>query len=52
MIEGIIGCGLADGIIDTETRLAEHIKTVESHLSVVIQMFERHLREDRGHCPS
>lgn len=32
--------------------LGEYIKTVESHLNVVIQMFERHLREDHGHGPS
>jgi septal ring factor EnvC (AmiA/AmiB activator) len=27
----------------------EHTRTVESNLNVVIQMFERHLREDHGH---
>lgn len=32
--------------------LGEYIKTVESHLDVVIEMFERHLREDHGHRPS
>jgi ABC-type transporter Mla subunit MlaD len=32
--------------------LSDHINTVESHLDVVIQMFERHLREDHGHRPS
>ena len=39
----------------TDTRLnelGEYIKTVESHLNVVIEMFERHLREDHGHRPS
>jgi prefoldin subunit 5 len=30
----------------------EYIKAVESNLNVVIQMFERHLREDHGHRPS
>jgi hypothetical protein len=30
----------------------EYIKTVESHLNAVIQMFERHLREDHGQKPS
>jgi hypothetical protein len=30
---------------------AEHIKMVESHLNVVIEMFERHLREDHGAPP-
>jgi hypothetical protein len=33
---------------ETDRRLSEHIGTVESHLNVVIQMFERHLREDHG----
>jgi hypothetical protein len=40
---------------ETNTRvtdLGEYIKTVESHLDVVIEMFERHLREDHGHRPS
>jgi chromosome segregation ATPase len=40
---------------ETDTRLGElgeYIKTVESHLDVVIEMFERHLREDHGHRPS
>jgi len=32
--------------------LGEYIKTVESHLNVVIQMFERHLRDDHGQRPS
>jgi hypothetical protein len=32
--------------------LSEHITTVESHLDVVIEMFERHLREDHGHRTS
>jgi hypothetical protein len=36
----------------TDARLSESINTVESHLNVVIQMFERHLREDHGHRPS
>ena len=29
-----------------------HIQTVESHLDVLIQLFERHLRDDHGHRPS
>jgi hypothetical protein len=40
---------------ETDARLGElgeYIKTVESHLNVVIEMFERHLREDHGHRPS
>ena len=39
----------------TDTRLnelGEYIKTVESHLNVLIEMFERHLRDDHGHRPS
>ncbi len=32
--------------------LSQHINTVESHLNVVIQMFERHLRDDHGQRPS
>src|SRR5207247_119321 len=28
-----------------------HLNTVESHLNVVIEMFERHLREDHGLPP-
>jgi hypothetical protein len=30
----------------------DHIKTVEDHLNVVIEMFERHLREKDGPPPS
>ena len=37
---------------ESDARLSDHIGTVESHLNVVIQMFERHLREDHGHPPS
>jgi methyl-accepting chemotaxis protein len=33
-------------------QLGDYIKSVESHLNVVIQMFERHLREDHGRRPS
>jgi hypothetical protein len=32
--------------------LREYIRTVESHLHVLIEMFERHLREDHGPKPS
>src|SRR5262245_54343800 len=35
----------------TDESLSEHIKAVESHLNIVIQMFERHLREDHGTPP-
>jgi hypothetical protein len=37
---------------ETDARLTGHIGTVESHLNVVIGMFERHLREDHGPRPS
>src|SRR5262249_42346930 len=40
---------------ETEARfgeLGDYIKSVESHLNVLIDMFERHLREDHGHRPS
>jgi len=67
MMEGIIGLTAIVGHLHaaqqrndeqfkrTDTRLnelGEYIKTVESHLNVVIEMFERHLREDHGHRPS
>ncbi len=37
---------------ESDARLSKHIDTVESHLNVVIEMFERHLREDHGPRPS
>lgn len=40
---------------ETKVRLdevGEYIKTVESHLNVLIEMFERHGREDHGRRPS
>jgi ABC-type transporter Mla subunit MlaD len=36
----------------TDARLGEHIGRVEAHLNIVIEMFDRHLREDHGHRPS
>ena len=36
---------------ESDARLTTHIDRVESHLNVVIDMFERHLREDHGHPP-
>ena len=42
-------------IRETNTRvdeLGQYFKTVEAHLNVVIEMFERHLREDHGQRPS
>ena len=35
-----------------DNSLKEHIDAVESHLDVVIEMFERHLREKHGQEPS
>jgi hypothetical protein len=32
--------------------LGDYIKTVESHLNVLIDTFEQHLREDHGHRSS
>ena len=32
--------------------LGEYIKTVESHLNILVETFERHLREDHGRRPS
>lgn len=40
--------GLAERVID----LAAAQRVTESNLNVVIQMFERHLREDHGRTPS
>jgi ABC-type transporter Mla subunit MlaD len=40
---------------ETNTRVDEvgqYIKTVEAHLNIVVEMFERHLREDHGQRPS
>ena len=35
-----------------DARLRKHIENVESHLNVVIEMFDRHIREDHGQRPS
>jgi hypothetical protein len=37
---------------EADADLREYIRTVESHLNVLIEMFERHLREDHGPKPS
>jgi hypothetical protein len=50
-LAGQVG-GLAGRVGDLATaqqRTDEHLRTVETHLNVVIEMFERHLREDHGH---
>jgi hypothetical protein len=57
-LTGIVG-RLADAqertteqLRETDARMAGHIERVESHLNVLIQVFEQHLREDHGHRPS
>ena len=53
-LTGIVG-QLAAAQQRTDKRMddvGEYIKTVESHLNEVIEMFERHLREDHGRPPS
>jgi hypothetical protein len=42
----------AQSLKETDARLTAHIGTVESHLNLVVEMFERHLREDHGRRPS
>jgi hypothetical protein len=45
----------AEGLRNSQAKLddlGEYIKTVGSHLDVVIEMFERHLREGHGPRPS
>lgn len=40
---------------ETDRKLAdvgEHLKATDARLNIVIDMFERHLREDHGHRPS
>jgi hypothetical protein len=60
-LTGIVG-QLAAAQLRTDEQLKElrgqlgetdaYIRTVESHLNALIDMFERHLREDHGHGPS
>jgi septal ring factor EnvC (AmiA/AmiB activator) len=35
-----------------DAELREYIRTVEAHLNILIEMFERHLRESHGERPS
>jgi hypothetical protein len=37
---------------EEDRRLADYIQSVEAHLNIVVDMFERHLREDHGRRPS
>jgi septal ring factor EnvC (AmiA/AmiB activator) len=37
---------------ETDARLTKQIENTDSHLNVVIHMFERHLREDHGRPPA
>lgn len=50
-LTGIVG-RIAERQEEGFAELREYIKTVESHLNVVIEIFERHLREDHGQRPS
>jgi hypothetical protein len=51
--DGLIGLTAIVGhVVDGVSQIADAQKRTESHLNVVIQMFERHLREDHGHRPS
>ena len=58
--DGLIGVTsivgqLASAQLRTDEQLRQsdlHIDRVESHLNVLIEMFERHLREDHGRPPS
>jgi hypothetical protein len=45
----------AQQIKDTNAKVADlgdYVKTVGSHLDAVVEMFERHLREEHGRRPS
>jgi len=37
---------------ESDARLQEQIRETDAHLNIVIEMFERHLREDHGRPPS
>jgi len=37
---------------ESDARLQEQIRETDAHLNIVIDMFERHLREDHGRPPS
>ena len=50
-LTGIVG-RIAERQEEGFAELREYIKAVESHLNVVIEIFERHLREDHGQRPS
>jgi hypothetical protein len=54
-IVGLIGGHVGDlarqvgDLAAAQQRTDEHLRTVDTHLNVLIEMFERHLREDHGH---
>lgn len=53
-LTGIVG-RLAEAQERTDQRLddvGQYIRTVESHLNVLVEMFEAHLRDDHGRQPS
>jgi hypothetical protein len=39
-------------VVDSVSEVAVAQKRTEEHLDIVVDMFERHLREDHGHRPS
>jgi Fe-S-cluster containining protein len=57
---GLIGLtSIVGRVVDSVSEIAEaqkrtdkQLRTVDAHLDIVIEMFERHLREDHGHRPS
>jgi methyl-accepting chemotaxis protein len=44
--------GSVSQLADVQTRTNEQILATDERLNLVIQMFERHLRDDHGHRPS
>jgi len=50
--EGLLGLTRIVGqLAASQQRGADQLDRVESHLNVVVEMFERHLREDHGGPP-
>ena len=58
--EGVLGLtGIVGQLAASQQRTDEHlrelrdqIRETDSHLSIVVDMFERHLREDHGRPPA
>jgi hypothetical protein len=57
-LTGVVGRGSQtlfermEQLTERMDRLTEAQQRTDDHLNVVIEMFERHLREDHGHGPS